>query len=508
DTNYVVSLLKKAIVCQADSQFNEGIKYCKEALLIAKNNELLPEIYNTYGSLNLNLKHYDEAIRIFDTAIAKYPATSLLYYNKGVAYLESDRFEMAEQWFQKSLMINPYMYSAHYNLGLAALLQGKIVPGYISYFSYLLFSPNGRYSAKAINVLQQISIGGDEILKYKDNRKANPGTNYLEVEDVLFSKIALDKAYKPLTSIDDPISRQIQAVIEKVEFKADDADFWVQYYVPFLKKMYADNKFNLFIHHLFSSVDIPAIATFNEKNKKQSEALINEASNYFNLIRETRQLSVNGRDTVALKYFFDDGSLFGKGSTSKTGKVLFGPWEGLYESGNIKSKGNYNSSGERVGNWIWYTFDGGISSKENYTNGKLNGEQEYYFDNGNISSKEMHVNGMLQGKCTIYYYGGGIKTISNYKSDKLDGESKDYYNNGAIKSAKNYLAGLVNGITSDYYKNGKLESTVSYVNGKGEGQYRGYNEVGILIAEGNFLKDNMEGKWKYYYDSGSLKQTI
>jgi tetratricopeptide (TPR) repeat protein len=234
----------------------------------------------------------------------KFPANSLMYFNKGIIYLRKDQPEQAEPWFQKTLIIDPYMYSAHYHLGLSAVLQGKIVPAYISYMSYLLFSPKGKFASNAINTLQQISVGTDEIVKLKNGRKSYPNANYQGVEDVLFSKIALNKSYISLTQIDDPISRQIQAVIEKLEYTENDSDFWTQYYIPFFKKAYTDKKFDLLIHHMFSNVDIPAIKTYEEKNKKQIDAFTSEAGTYFDVIRATRELMWKRRDTVAKRYFF------------------------------------------------------------------------------------------------------------------------------------------------------------------------------------------------------------
>ncbi|MBB2144661.1 tetratricopeptide repeat protein [Pedobacter sp. LMG 31464] len=507
DTNYVSVLLKKALVCRADSQYNEGVKYCQQALLVKTNHEFGPDIYNAYGSLLLDMGKYDEAIKIFDTGLGKYPEFSMLYFNKGVVYLRLEKPEVAEQWFQKTLLINPYTYSAHYHLALSAVLQGKIVPAYISYMSYLLFSPKGKFAQSSINMLQQISVNTDEILNFKNNRKTYPNANYQAVEDVIFSKIALNKSYEILTQVDDPISRQIQAVIEKLEYTDDDSDFWTQYYLPFLKKVYADKKFDLMINHMFSNVKIPAIEAYVEKNKKQIDVFTGEASVYFDLIQSTRELMLKKRDTTSTRFFYEDGALLGRGTLSKTGKILLGAWTGYYPGGNIKSQGIFNSSGQRSGSWTWFNYKGAIKAKENYLNGKLAGQQEYYFANGNKSSVENYINGQLQGTITVYTYGGSIKSVSNYKAGKLDGEEKNYYNNGDLESEKNYTSGALNGNEKAYFKNRKLKSVVQYINGKAEGSYKEYNNQGILVTEGNFLKDLTEGEWKYYDDHGKIKQS-
>ena len=45
---------------------------------------------------------------------------------------------------------------------------------------------------------------------------------------------------------------------------------------------------------------------------------------------------------------------------------------------------------------IGYYENGNIEYKENYINGKLNGEAIGYYENGNIKYKENYINGVKQ----------------------------------------------------------------------------------------------------------------
>lgn len=505
DTNYVRSIYQKALICEADSQYKEAIRLCVEGLALKQQREYEPDIYNTYGNTLNDMGEREKALKVFDAAIAKYPAYSLLYFNKGIVYLGMKKYDESEKWFKQALMINPYMYSAHFELGAVALFQGKLVPAFISFASYLLVSPEGRYHSNCIKYLSQISSNADAILEYKNARTIQPSANYQEIEDIIASKVALDKGYKPLTSIDDPISRQIQAVIEKVEYKPDVNDFWVQYYVPYYKKMYADGKFDPLIFHLFSGVDLPVIQTYMKKNKKLQEAFINGAADYLNTIRETRELFYARRDTVKKRYIFSEGKLVGRGALTPNGKSIMGDWKGYYSCGNLKSTGRYNDNGERTGEWTWYNISGGLKAKEHYENGKLEGIQDYYFINGNLSSHELQSAGQLNGVTTTYFYGGNVKAIGNYKAGKKDGNEKTYYANGNLFSESIYLNGELNGTVREYFKNGKLKEVDEYANGKLDGPYKLYKESGGLATEGQYIKDKAEGEWKYYHPNGKMR---
>ena len=506
DTNYVWSLYEKSIDCEADSQYNQAIKYCQEGLSLNEQREYEPELYNTYGNTLDDMGQPEKAIKVFDLAISKYPAYSLLYFNKGIALLALKRSNDAEIMFKKTLMINPYMYSAHYQLGIAALQQGKIIPSFLSLIGYLLVNPSGKYWSKSIKLLDQISKSTDEILEYKNKRATAPGESFQEVEDIVLSKIALDKGYRPIIALDDAISRQIQAVFEKLEYKDTEDDFWIQYYLPYFKQVYNNGKFELFINHIFSNVNIPIIQDYNKKNKKELGEFSTGAAEYFDLLRATRELFYKKRDSITERYLFEDGKLMGKGVLANKGKTLTGRWEFYYPAGNLKCVGNYNLAGQREGKWIYYFYDLKLKAKEAYTNGKLEGVQEYYFENGNLSSVENYRNNKAEGLVTTYFYAGNKKSAANYKDGKKEGEERRFYANGNLKTVNNYSNDLLTGVSHEYYKSGKIKEVEQYNNGKGEGPYKSYSENGELATEGQYMKDNAEGEFKYYFENGKIQE--
>lgn len=506
DTNYVYSLYLKALNCEADSQYKQAVKYCREGLALKDQREYEPDLFNTWGNTLNDMKDHDAALRVFNEAIKKYPSSALLCFNKGIVYMGMEKPADAEPWFKQALLINPYMYSAHYRLALAALLQGKIVPSVLGFMGYLMVDPDGKNYSSAIKILVEIANSNDEILNLKSKRSAEPGEDYATVEEILLSKIALDKQYKPIIAMDDPLTRQLQVVFEKLDYQENDNDFWMQYYVPFYKKLFAEGKFEPFINHIFSETNVAAIKEYNKRNKKAIEQIDQDAQNYFDQIRMTRELFYKKRDTVSLKYVFNNGELSGKGRLTASGKDVVGPWQLYYKYGNLKAVGNFTTNGERDGDWTFYYFSGKLKSHEHYVNGKLQGKQEYYYENGNLSSTENYVNGLAEGPIYVYYFTGGLKKIMNYKLDKKSGETKIYYNGGVLNQIENYSDDKLNGLYTEYYKNGNKQQTINYTNGKEDGSFKMYYETGELNYEGNYVADKAQGEWKYYYKNGKLKQ--
>ena len=506
DTNYVKAIYLKAINCEADSQYNRAIKYCEEGLLYGDQGEWEPDLYNTMGNTYRDMGDPEKAMTTFDFAISKYPSYSLLYFNKGIVLQTLKRFEEAEQQFQKTLLITPYMYSAHFQLGLTALREGKVIPAFLSFIGYLLMNPEGKYWSRSITLLNEISKATDDIAEYKNKRTAAQSASYQEVEDIVFSKIALDKGYKPIIKLDDAISRQIQAVFEKLDFNPSDHDFWMQYYLPYYKQVFNDGSFEVFINYIFSKANVESIHEFNKKRKKDIDAFTTKAAEYFNLLRSTRELVFNKRKDLKDLYFHEDGKLIGKGTVSSDGKLLIGPWTSYFFGGNIKGTGNFNEIGEREGEWRYYFFSGKLKSIERYKKGKLEGKQERYYDNGNLSSIEYYSNNELEGLDTEYSYGGYIKSTTNYKAGKKNGEEKIYHSNGVLKTLNHYVDDKLNGECPEYYNSGKLKEINLYVNDKQDGNYKSYFENGGKLSEGFFKNEHADGEWNYYYENGKQKE--
>lgn len=506
DTNYVRSLYERAFTCEADSQYKQGIKYCEEALSLHEQREYVPDIYTAYGNILHDDGQAEKALAVFDAGIARYPAYALLYFNKGIVLFALKRYVEAEAVFQKTLLIDPYLYSAHYELGLTALRQGKIIPAFLCFTGYLLVNPSGKYWSKSISALSKISKGTDEILDYKNTRTINPDDNYQAVEDIVLSKIALDKGYKPVIALDDEISRQIQAVFEKLEYNEANNDFYIQYYFPYYKKVFTDGRFELFINHIFTKAAVPLIQDYIKNNKKALDALVNGAADYFNLLRATRELSFKKRDLVNDKYYYEDGKLVGKGVLTNNGKTLTGHWDFYYPAGNLKGTGEYNTRGEREGSWTFYYTSGNLKSTEFHKNGKLEGAVDHYYENGNRSSHELYVADNLEGRASTYYYGGNIKLTCNYKQGKKDGESREYYSNGNLYTVSTYVADVITGTSKEYFKSGGLKEVQGNMNGKADGEFKSYHENGSPSVAGQNTKDKGYGEWKYFYDSGKLKE--
>ena len=505
DTNYVWALYELGLSYAADSQFNKALSAYREGLSLDIDREREADFYTSYASLLDDMNEKEKALLVYDTAIAKYPAYSPLLLNKATTLLRMDRNAEAEALLKKNLLMDPYSNSSHYLLGLAALRQGKIVPAFISSFSYLMMTPSGRHFQNSINLLSVVANNKDELNEYMENRKETPSEMFQLLEQILLSKIALDKNYKPLIKLDDAICRQIQVLMEKMEYIESDDDFWMQYYIPLYKKLFNTGKFEPFIYYIFSNVNSETIQSYVKKNKKEVQVVVDEITAYLNDIRSTRELNFKKRPGAVTRYSYENGKITGKGRFHANGEKLIGNWEFYYGQGNIRSIGSYDDNGARNGKWQYFFYDNKLRTIENYKNGELEGEVIYYSDNGNLSSKMYFVKGLQEGESNTFYVSGARRLTEHYSKGKLDGERRIYFTNGMVHYIENYKADSLDGVYESYHQNGMLEYKTAYANGKLVGTIKGQHENGSISFEGQYLNGKLHGTWKRYFPNGQLK---
>lgn len=528
DTNYNRALYELSSSYYSDSNFEASRKYAEEGL--RRYPHEAANWYNLLANAYDDLGEHQKALDYYDKLIAEDKNSSQGYFNKGLTLYRLNRYDEAKACFQRCVIINPYYVSAHYYLGNLAMEEGRIPEAMMSYATNLLINPGNRYVGRVVQAFSNLAKMTDDVVKKAARRKPSKADDFDMVQEIIVSKIALDKQYKLKTSLEDPIVRQIQVLCEKVEFNAADKGFWMQYYVPFFTRILADGQFEPFVYHIFSELNIKPIQTWVSKNEKKVNGFKEAADTYFTSIRSTQTLEQTKREGVKLRYHYTD-RLIGKGEAKQNGKdvTLVGPWEFYHRNGKLRSKGSYNDNQDQTGGWEFYHDNGQLKEKTNYANGKAEGKSQSWFDNGVLSAEGIYRDGEQEGEWKYFYYNGlpsrvvhmkaGKRegkatgyTITNdlsytatYKDDQEEGEVVYYYRNGKVETTCMYTAGEANGKYRKYFFNGQLNMEGTYANGKKTGLWKEYHQNGKLYSESNYVDDQLDGEQKLYYDNGQME---
>lgn len=507
DTNYHRALYELSLSYYSDSNFLESKKWAETGL------KLFPTEASDWFNLIANsldeLGKKENAINYYDSSLQRDPNKYVALFNKGVIYFNLKNYPEAKKLFQQCLMIYPYYASAHYFLGTISLEEGDLVNAILCFTTNLLVHPENKYSSNAIRGLNIISRVTDEVVNKVNARKETSNDPFDLLQEILLSKVALDEKYKLTTDVEDPITRQLQVVLEKLEPGGNDDQFFQQFYAPFYRKVFLEKKYNLMVNHIFRGLDIKSIKEFKKKNSKELEVFVSSIVQYFNLIRNSRTLAENNRSTAPVYYLYDNNVLIGKGGWKEdAGKILFnGPWEFYHNNGALKSKGSFNQLEKKEGEWFYYYQNGNLKEHSRYRNDTANGKSTFWFDNGILNEDRNFKDGLFSGEMKEYYYTGQLKTLSNYEKGLKQGLVRGFHSNGVIEYESMLVNDLQEGKTIFYHPNGKMESTADFIKGNAEGHVIQYNEDGSKEMEGSKLQNKRTGVWKTYYPSGKLHET-
>ncbi len=500
DSNYHRGIYETSVCYYADSQYSKALEISSYGLTLQS--EERPSLYNLQGNILDDMGEWEKALLFYDSAITLYPHYVSPYINKATLQLRLKKYAEAESFLQQAAFIFPYSASLHYKLGIAAINQGKLLQGFLSLTHSLLTEPSNGNTQNAVAILSSMSKGDDDMLNFYQTRKYEADANYQQAEELFLSKLALDKAYKTETDLQDPITSQLQMIIEKLEYAPGDKDFYVQYYLPILKDLHKEKKFNAYCNHIFSGLKIKQIEEYFKKNKKEITQMVDGCVVYFNKVRISREWFADKRNADG-PYHYENGKCFAKGKYIN--EKTLGPWEFYYSNGNIRTKGDFNEAGERTGEWMYYHENLAVSGKENYDDGKLNGEEFVVHSNGTKTRVAGYVNGSKEGENHDYFPNGNLRSIEVYANGKESGTLNYYYNEGPLRTVLEAKDGKNEGELKKYYLNGGIEFVAFYKEGKQEGPTKSYYENGNLYSEGQYAGGLATGDWKYYHENGALK---
>jgi uncharacterized protein len=504
DTGYADALYELSYCAIVDSQYNAGYQYAMEGM------KLFPDKRHKYVLIAANalddMKKGDEAVAMYTAEMTNFPHSHLLYFNRGITNLRQEKLTAATADFETAILIDPFYASSHYYRGRLYKQEGKLVPAMMAYLTYLMMAPEGRHRSNIIEDLAAIGKVSDDI---RELAAKNSGAQdaFGPIQEILLSKMALDKQYKLKADLEDNIVRQIQVMNEQLQYTANDKSFAMQVYVPLFERIFKNDQFEAMIFTVFSGLKLDKVESWNKKNKKAAGVFYDSATSYLRQLRSTRELDYTQRGKGNLHYLFESGDFVGKGQLSHPAKSQYtGSWEFFYDNGIRKSKGHFNEAEEREGEWQFFYETGELKEKSNYRNGKAFGPSEGWFSNGNLWYKGNYINDELDGTYTAYFYNGRLRIVSQYKNGQKNGPEQQYSYKGFLNYTTQYTNGVEDGKVVSYHPNGQRDVEMMVKMDKKEGAYKSWYDNGKLEGEGQYENDQRQGLWTTYYKNGSIKE--
>jgi len=559
DTNYLTALYESTLSNISDSNFSKSIDIAQKAIALHSKDKL--QLLMNIGAALDYMGKSDAAVKMYDSVAVLYPHDNRPYFERALIKYEAKDYKGAEKLLEQSLLMNPLHFRSNFLLGSLYLSQGRLAESMMALSTSLLCTNRIEQAKSPISVLSEIANQTDEVADFYSGRNMDDrDPAFDEVDEIIHAKLALDRGYRLQTDLDDNIFRQLQVMMEKLQYDSDDKHFAMQFYVPLFTEIYKNGQFEPFALHLFSDYGIKVVdkVAASRKGKSRIDEVKNVIYPYLNNIASTRVLDYGERKKAPEKYHYysDDNTMaVGVFSNAAEHKFAAGPVQ-FYQDQSLIAAGDYNADSKKNGTWKYYYPSGNLRLQEEYKNGKITGESNgwhqsgmmrrqvkfdsegedtetreysdggvleslavkkgkdeyeytFYYPSGTVRKKAVYLNDKLKdGKITIYYENGAKQKELNYRNGKLDGPYISYFENGQIDEKMTYADDKITGPYLSYFDNGKLATESNYVDGFAQGLRTEYRYDGSVFYKKNYNKGKADGETTYYNKEGKPFQTF
>ncbi len=172
-----------------------------------------------------------------------------------------------------------------------------------------------------------------------------------------------------------------------------------------------------------------------------------------------------------------------------------GSYQSYFDDGKIAKHKSYNKWSQLDGNFkIYSSTDGRLLRKTHYQKGIKSGVEVVYFDAGleSVKSRSNFLKGIKVGEETVYFQQGGLESKQLYSNGRLEGLHIKYDESGDKLFEANYKDGQYHG-SAKMFLEGKLWILKHYQNGKLHGKWIEYDlEQKGITKQVKYFEDDKE----------------
>lgn len=292
DKDNLFALTEKSLTLNSVNKFDEVITISKHAIATHPNSGL-QNIYVNYANALDHLKKSEEALKIYEEGIQKFPDYYQLYFNKGICYANLNNGSQAISCFQKSLVINPKHPGSLNAMGLLESNTNRI-PAVLSFSRFLIVEPQTNRSQKNFENLQGLLMRG---VTQKDKKAVTinidagmlPDStgvkkeNDFSVTDLILSMSAgLDFDKKNVKKTDaENFIRKFEIICASLEeVKKENSGFYWSFLAPYFIEMKNKKLIEPFAYIVYVNSDEDDVVKWHKKNQNKLDDFYEWSKNY------------------------------------------------------------------------------------------------------------------------------------------------------------------------------------------------------------------------------------
>jgi len=294
DSNSVTAIYEMAYSYLMLKNNSETERLCKEAIANFPESEVLMDVYTSYAN-SLDMRgEAEEALKIYDEGIAKFPDYNMLHFNRAITLYGLEDFYGALNGFKKSARLNPAHASSFYYLGIVEDKMGNRISMILSLSYFLILEPKG---ARAKLILPYLTDKVNNMYAYRKSggtistvstagaRMDTTASEFKEVESalamlaVLMSIPGMEEKYK---SEQEEFKVNIETIFQLLKANKEvKTGFYWEFLVPFFVDLEELGFVETFVYDINSfESDSKRVAKWVKRHRKKLDVYIAWVNKY------------------------------------------------------------------------------------------------------------------------------------------------------------------------------------------------------------------------------------
>jgi antitoxin component YwqK of YwqJK toxin-antitoxin module/tetratricopeptide (TPR) repeat protein len=458
-------------------------------------------------------KQFDAARQTYANALKLYPYNEALWLDRAIGEYNQGQMAPAFTYLQRAALLRPLHGTPHRLLGLLAARQGQQARALISLLTYLAIEPGADRSQGVLVLVEKISSGQPIVEESEKVTSVVPNTEFEELDQLITSKVALNKDYLTKVKFNAALVKQTQLLVEKFPVDADPAsDFWVRVYAPLVKVLRQEDNLTTFTYLVLYSANDDRARQWVKSNKSRVEKLTDALSGPIQALHNQQPLP-DGK-LAAAWYTSTRLEGLGPGTRDADGSVTptAGPWLFLGKDGEIRERGSYAGPAKRGGLWQTLRPDGSVELEQTYAStgasqGELDGTTRMFYPGGQPKSEGVYRTGKIEGTAKSYAPTGKVSETRQFVGDDLEGEVVSFYPDGKPSYRAQMRADKKEGPLQRFYPDGTPEMRFGYTADQLQGPYEVFYPNKTLEKKGTYDKDELNGPYTLNHPNGQPRET-
>lgn len=263
--------------------YKEALKYCNRALRTESERNLDAIIIK--GSVLDYMGKSKKSIKLYRSALKRFPNSGLLHYNLGITYYNNNQLTLAKDHIIKSIEIDKLQANSHYVLGLLMNDLGCRIESMMSLYFFLLLEPNTERSVESLKMLK--NLWEQNIVFTSSNKQIittyhkNDNCCYNSADLLLSEIYAHSKRNNQFTKNDYDIFISNTSSFFKLldSFKGTELDIRQNLYINLFTNLFYTNQVEPFCYYISTTCDDIIINSWLESNRDKIESFSVWANN-------------------------------------------------------------------------------------------------------------------------------------------------------------------------------------------------------------------------------------